>query len=307
MVELKHIWLIILVIGIPKLNRAQQLPQFTQYMYNTISINPAYAGSREIMVVNILNRNQWFGVDGAPVTQTLSVHSSIPGSNFGAGLSVVSDRIGYEKNVFAYADMSYTINLSEKHRLAFGIKAGGSKYNLDDLLLNDPQYASDPYLQDLNHKMIPNFGAGIYFRSESLYFGFSSPKLFNYKNSQNIDYVVIDRVNIYANGGFLFDLNPNIKIKPTFLLKYTNGAPVSIDLTASVFLHELVWLAGMYRLNDSLGFLVNIKLVKGLSVGYAYDFIVSDLNPYTYGSHEIMLNFDLPWPRPQCKCKDLYN
>ena len=285
----------------------QQQPQFTQYMYNTISINPAYAGSREIMVINMLNRNQWVGVNGAPITQTLSVHSSIPGSMLGIGLSVVNDRLAFEKALDVAADVSYTININDKYWVAFGVKMGASKFDLDNDLLNDPLYNDDPFLDNLYYQWKPNFGVGIYFRTDSFYLGFSAPKFLNFVDRNNSEFYDFDRISYYFNGGYLFDVNKHIKFKPTFLVKYTNGAPVSVDISSSVLLREKLWLTGFYRFNEAFGALVNFKVSKAFSVGYSYDYITSDLNPYTSGSHELILNYELNIPRPRCKCKDLYN
>ena len=303
----RHISILVLFFGLSFLGIAQQQPQFTQYMYNTISINPAYAGSREIMVINVLNRNQWAGINGAPITQTLSAHTSIPNTNFGVGLSVISDKLGYEKSTYAYADVSYTIRLNkyDAYKLAFGLKFGASKYDLNQNLLNDGINSSDPFLDLVNFKWSPNLGAGIYFRGESFYLGLSSPKLINYKKN-NIEYVSLDRISYFFNGGYLLDVNKNLKFKPTFLLKYTDGAPVSMDLSTLFFINEKLWLGGSYRLFDSFGAIVNFKVFDGLSIGYAYDYITSDLNSYSSGSHEIMLNYEFVFPKPKCKCKDLY-
>jgi len=293
---------------LPMISSGQQEPQFTQYMYNTISINPAFAGYREFLVINILNRNQWVGIDGAPVTQTFSAHSLIPGTKLGVGLSVINDKLGYEKNTNASLDVSYTINLSkfEEYRLSFGFKAGASRYDIDQSLINDPIAGNDPFFNNVSYKWNPNFGAGLYFRSESAYIGFSVPKLINYVNNTDLEYVDLNRVSYYINGGYLFDKFKNVKIKPTFLLKYTNGAPFSADFTANAFINEQLWLALMYRTNDSFGALANFKIVDGIFIGYAYDFVTSGLNPYTSGSHEVLLNFKFNFPKPKCKCKDLY-
>lgn len=298
---------ILILIFVPLFGKAQQLPQFTQYMYNTISINPAYAGSREIMVINVLNRNQWAGINGAPITQTLSAHTSIPSTNFGVGLSIIKDKLGYENTTYAYADVSYTITLNDfdEYKLAFGLKFGASKYNLDQNLLNEGINSSDPFLDLVNFKWSPNFGAGIYFRGESFYLGVSSPKLFNYKNS-SLEYVSLDRVSYFFNGGYLLDINSNLKFKPTFLVKYTDGAPMSMDISTLFFINEKLWLGGSYRLFDSFGAIINFKVFDGLSLGYAYDYITSDLSAFSSGSHEFMINYEFVFPKPKCKCKDLY-
>lgn len=298
---------ILFILLIPIIGSAQQLPQFTQYMYNTISFNPAYAGSREIMVINVLNRNQWAGINGAPITQTLSAHTSIPGSNFGVGLSIIKDKLGYENTTYAYADVSYTITLNDydDYKLAFGLKFGASKYDLDQNLLNDGFNSSDPFLDLVNFNWSPNIGAGIYFRGESFYLGLSSPKLINYENS-SMEYVSLDRVSYFFNGGYLVDLNSNLKFKPTFLVKYTNGAPLSMDLSTLFYINEKLWLGGSYRFFDSFGAIVNFEVLEGLSLGYAYDYITSDLSSYSSGSHEFMMSYEFIFPKPRCKCKDLY-
>ncbi|MBT8257527.1 MAG: type IX secretion system membrane protein PorP/SprF [Bacteroidia bacterium] len=286
---------------------AQQQPQFTQYMYNTIAFNPAYAGSREILVINVLNRNQWVGLNGAPITQTLSVHSSIPGSKLGIGLSVINDRLAYERALDVAADVSYTINLSEDYMLAFGLKIGASKFDLDDDLLNDPLYNDDPFLDNLYYQWKPNIGAGIYFRTEYLYFGLAAPKFLRFLDDNNTAYFENDRVNYYFNGGYLFEVNQHIKFKPTFLVKFTNGAPMTVDISSSVLLKEKLWLTGFYRFTEAFGAMANFKVNKSLSIGYSYDYITSDLNPYTSGSHELILSYEFEVPRPRCKCPDLYN
>ncbi len=305
----KNILLLIILLIVPFLGTAQQQPQFTQYMYNTISFNPAYAGSREIMVINVLNRNQWVGINGAPVTQTLSAHTSLPNTKFGVGLSVIKDELGYENSTYAYADVSYTITLNkyDAYKFAFGLKIGASKYDLDENLMNSNGNSSDPFLDMVNFDWTPNIGAGFYFRGESFYIGLSVPKLINYENNNNIDYISLDRVSYFFNGGYLLDVNKNLKFKPTFLLKYTEGAPVSMDLSTLFFVNEKLWLGASYRLFDSLGAIINFKVFDGLSLGYAYDYITSDLSSYSSGSHEFMINYEFVFPKPRCKCKDLYN
>jgi len=287
---------------------AQQLPQFSQYMYNTISINPAYAGSREIMVINVLNRNQWIGVNGAPVTQTVSVHTSIPESNLGVGLSLINDQLGYDKTFYGYADISYTLNFNDLYWLAFGIKGGASKFRLDDGILNDPEYNYDPYLDQVNFKWNPNIGVGVYFRGDRFYLGLSVPKMISNTNQYGQEFVPTERPSYYFNGGYLFDFYVrNIQFKPTFLIKYTNGAPITLDLTANVLFNEKLWLGVAYRTGDSFGAMANFRVSKGLSIGYAYDYVTSDLGNFSPGSNEIILNYEFNFPIRRCTCKDLYN
>ena len=303
---LRNIYIYLAISAIPLSSMGQQLPQFTQYMYNTIAINPAFAGSREYMVINLLNRNQWLGIEGAPVTQTLSAHTSIPKSNLGVGLSVINDHLGYEKTTYVFTDVSYTLNLDpfDEYKIAFGIKAGFRKYGIDDELLNDPENNTDPFLNNVNYKWDPNIGVGVYFRGDSYYLGFSIPKIFTYKN--NTEYFSLDRVSYFLNGGYLLDVNKHLKFKPTFLLKFTEGAPISVDLSSLFFINENLWLGVSYRLSDSFGAIVNFKIANGFSVGYSYDYITSNLRVATSGSHGIMLNYEFEFPKPECICRNLY-
>ncbi len=303
----RHLHITFLITLVHVVLFAQQAPQFSQYMFNTISINPAYAGSREIMVVNLLNRSQWIGVNGAPNTQTLSAHTSLPNTQLGVGLSFVNDNLGYENTTYAFADVSYTIDFDyfDDYKLALGLKFGASKYGIDDELLNDPEYSNDVFLNTVDFKLHPNIGAGFYFRGPSFYFGFSAPKLLS-QVSDN-EYAYTDRAIYYLNGGYLLDVNKHLKFKPSFIVKYTDGAPISFDFSTMFYLNEKIWLGASYRYHDAFGAIANFKVLDGLFVGYAYDYITSNLGNYSSGSHELMINYEFEFPPKRCKCKDLYN
>lgn len=276
---------------------SQQLPQFTQYMYNTISINPAYAGSREVISAVGIHRSQWVGFDQAPGTQTLSVHMPLRNEKIGVGLSFIKDELGYENFTYLYADGSYTIKLNEKTKLAFGLKAGFTQYNLDSELIGT---VSDPSIQGVNNSWKPNLGAGLYLHTNKYYVGFSAPRLLNVDRNKlkslDVDYSVTERLVYYLTGGYVFDLKENIKFKPAFLVKATNGAPLSYDLTANFLFLEKFWLGGSYRINKytgALGAIVDFQATKQLRVGYAYEHPLSDINLYSNGSHEILVMFEL--------------
>lgn len=307
MKALKNISVYLVLLAAPLLSHAQQFPQFTQYLYNTIAINPAYAGSREVLVANVLYRNQWTGIEGAPVTETFSTHSSIPGTKLGAGLSIINDELGYEHNINISADISYKLDLDyyDKYKLTFGLKAGFSQYTIDSELLNDPDNNMDPFLNNIDDSWHPNIGVGLYFRGDKFYLGLSSPNLFTYESSS--EYASFDRTSLFLNGGLITDLNPNLKFKPSFLIKYTDGSPISFDLATMFLLNDNLWLGVNYRFEDSFGALVNVKIMDGISVGYAYEYITSNLGAYSSGSHEIILNFEFLFPRPRCICENLYN
>ena len=291
---------------IPAMSYSQQLPQFTQYMYNTISINPAYAGTRERLNIAFLNRNQWVGINGAPITQTLTADMSIPNSNLGIGLSIIHDKLGYESTSYIYSDLSYTIYMNKDYRLTFGFKAGVSKYGLDPDLLTDPAAIGDQYLDKIFNKWKPNFGAGIYYRSDDWFMSISSPRLLSYNNKTDIEYAAIERVSYYASGGYMLDFNPHLKFKPTFLVKYTNGAPVSVDLTGNFLINDKLWLGLAYSVGDAMGGLISLDATDNLKFGYAYEFNTTAINPYTSGSHEIFVIYKFDYPRSECDCENKF-
>ena len=168
---------LLLLVSLPSF--AQQLPQFTQYMFNTISINPAYAGSRETLSIVGLHRSQWVGLEGGPETQTLSIHTPMRNENVGLGLSFINDHLGYENFSYIYGDFSYTIQTGVNSKLAFGLKAGFTHYSLDEELLSDPSVVNDPFFNDISNRWSPNFGAGLYWHSNRWYLGFSAPRILN--------------------------------------------------------------------------------------------------------------------------------
>ncbi len=279
---------------------AQQLPQFTQYMFNTISINPAYAGSRETLSVVGLHRSQWVGLEGGPETQTLSIHTPLRNENMGLGLSFINDKLGYENFSYLYADYSYTIKLNETTKLAFGLKAGFTQYTLDEELLNDPSVADDPFFNDVSNRWSPNVGAGLYLHSKLWYIGLSSPRILNtdYNKGRNgtLDYIALERSSYYLTGGYVFNLSETTKLKPSVLLKTTNGAPLSFDISANFLFNDKFWLGGGYRVDQntaSLGAIADFQISKQLRIGYAYEYPLSDLRAYTSGTHEILLMFEV--------------
>ena len=290
---------VVIVLGISA-SFGQQLPQFTLYMFNTISLNPAYAGSRETFSAVGLHRSQWVGLEGGPETQTLSVHSPLRNEQVGIGLSFINDKLGYENFSYIYGDFSYTIRTGINSELAFGIKGGFTHYSLDEELLNDPSVINDPFFNDVSNRWSPNVGAGIYWHSQRWYLGLSAPRILNtdYNNggSGTIDYVALERVSYYFTGGYVFDLSETTKLKPSVLLKATNGAPLSMDISANFLFNETFWIGGGYRINQSaaaIGGIADFQVSKQLRIGYAYEYPISDLRPYTSGTHEVLLMFEV--------------
>ena len=272
---------------------AQQDAQYTQYMYNTININPAYAGSRGVMSVFGLHRTQWVGLDGAPTTNTFSLNTPINNSNLGVGFSLVNDRIGPTSDNTISADISYTVTMNEAYKLSFGVKASGNIFNLDTDKL-DPAQANDPNLQNFNNEFSPNFGAGVYFHSDKLYLGLSVPNfLQDSKYNDNEVAVFQERMNFYFIGGYVFDVSPSIKFKPAFLTKMVTGSPLQVDASANFLFFDKFMLGGAYRWDAAVSALAGFQVTDGLFIGYSYDMETTNLRRYNSGSHEVFLRFEL--------------
>ena len=272
---------------------AQQDAQYTQYMYNTININPAYAGSRGVMSIFGLHRTQWVGLDGAPTTNAFSINTPINNSNLGVGVSFVNDKIGPTSDNTISADLSYTIQTSEEFKLSFGIKASGNLFNLDVNRLN-PADANDPNLQNFNNEFSPNFGAGIYLHSDKMYFGLSVPNfLQDSKYNDNEVAVFQERMNFYAIGGYVFDISPSVKFKPAFLTKLVTGSPLQVDASANFLFFDKLMLGAAYRWDAAMSALAGFQVTDGLFIGYSYDRETTQLRNYNSGSHEVFLRFEL--------------
>ena len=273
----------------------QQDPQYTQYMYNMNVINPAYAGSREGLSFGMLYRTQWTGIDGAPRTGTFFGHTPI-GEKVGLGLSVISDEIGPIKETNAYADFSYTLNLGGAHKLAFGIKAGATFHDrgLGSLDLIDP---GDPFFQNLTG-VTPNIGSGVFYYTNNYYISFSVPNILSgVKLDANGTEFGTEVAHYFLTGGYVFQLSPNTKFKPSFLVKSAFEAPTSFDVNANFLFFEKLELGASYRLDDSFSGLINFAISPSIRIGYAYDAVTSDIRRYAPASHEFMLLFDLNFPK----------
>jgi type IX secretion system PorP/SprF family membrane protein len=272
---------------------AQQDAQYTQYMYNTINVNPAYAGSRGVMSIFGLHRTQWVGLDGAPTTNAFSINTPINDSNLGLGVSFVNDKIGPTNDNTISADLSYSIQTSEEYKLSFGIKASGNLFNLDVNRLN-PADANDPNLQNFDNEFSPNFGAGIYLHSDKLYFGLSVPNfLQDSKYNDNEVAVFQERMNFYAIGGYVFDISPSVKFKPAFLTKLVTGSPLQVDASANFLFFDKLMLGAAYRWDAAISALAGFQVTDGLFIGYSYDRETTQLRNYNSGSHEVFLRFEL--------------
>jgi len=272
---------------------AQQDPQYTQYMYNMNVINPAYAGSVEGIGVGMLYRNQWEGLEGAPTTGTINIHSAI-GKNVGLGISVISDDIGPVKETNIYADFSYTLNLSNNNNLAFGLKAGFTTHDIG-LIGLDIIHPNDPFFANNINETTPNIGAGIYFYNQNQYYvSVSMPNILNSVHLDADEYNIgSETQHLFAAAGYVYDISEDFKLKPHVFLKYAFDSPASIDVNANLFMYDLVEIGVGYRLDDAITAMVNFQVSPSIRIGYAYDNTQSKLNYYTKSSHEIFINFDI--------------
>src|SRR6478609_3044456 len=287
----KILFLVLLFTGIA--SYAQQEAQFTQYMYNTIVINPAYAGSRGALSTFAMHRTQWVGLDGAPVTNTFSVNTPIENSNLGIGISLLNDKIGPTNENNLSADISYTIHTSETFKLSFGIKATANVFNLDVNKLN-PMDQGDPQFHNLDNVVSPNIGAGVYFHSEKTYVGFSVPNFLEKRlYDDNSVSVYKQKATYYLIAGHVFDLSPSVKFKPSILSKMIMGSPYEMDLSASFLFNEKFVLGASYRWNGTVSAMAGFKISDQLYIGYGYDLETTKLANYNSGSHEIFLRFEL--------------
>jgi len=279
---------------------AQQDAQFTQYMYNTMSINPAYAGSRDVFSFVGLYRTQWVGLDGAPRSFTASAHSPI-GNRVGIGVNVTNDEIFISRETYFDVSFSYTIDVSERGQLAFGVKGGGHLLDIDSNRANTGPY--NPGDTDaeifIDNKFSPQFGAGVYYYTNKFYLGFSAPNILETEhfdessNSNNSSATAKERVNYYLMTGYTFELNEDLLFKPSLLTKMVSGSPLQVDLSANFLFKEKLTLGVAYRWSAAVSAMVGFQLTDQIMLGFAYDADTTELQQYNDGSFEFFLRFEL--------------
>lgn len=293
--KLNKIFLGIILLGCTQVH-AQQDPQYTHYMYNTTVINPAYAGSRGAMSIFGLHRSQWVGLEGAPTTNALSIHTPIQNSKLGVGLSFVNDRLGVTEENTINVDVSYTVNLNNRgSKLSFGIKGAANLLNVEYSRLNIFN-SNDPLMaENISNEFTPNIGAGVYWHNDRSYLGLSVPNFLENARFENgsVYSSMNQRQHFYLMGGHVFELNPTLKFKPAFLLKAVEGAPLQADVTANFLIHDKLTLGAAYRWDAAWSALAGFQISDGLFIGYSYDGETTKLARYNSGSHEVFLRFEL--------------
>jgi type IX secretion system PorP/SprF family membrane protein len=277
---------------------AQQQVMFTQYMFNQLALNPAYAGIHKGISMSFLARNQWVGFDGAPKTQTFSIHSPLKYRNIALGALLIHDQIGITDQFGAQFSYAYRIKFINDSKLSFGIQGGFNQYKVDYTKNpnNDPSLGS----QNIN-EISPNIGAGVMWHSDRFYLGFSVPQLVNHtvgddfedpNSGEVIDSDSKTLRHYFLSGGYVFRLNEYLRLKPNILFKWVQGAPFQLDLNANLLIMDLIWVGVSYRSLESVDFLFQIQITDQFQLGYAYDLSTgSELARVNNGSHEIMLNF----------------
>ncbi len=273
---------------------AQQDAQYTQYMYNTVSINPAYAGSRGQMSIAALHRSQWVGLDGAPTTQTVNIHSPIGYRGLGMGLSIVNDQIGPTSETNFDMDFSYTIQMAKDARLSFGVKGS---INLLDIRFSElNQFTSDQTLQqDIDNRLSPNVGAGVYYHTSKFYAGLSVPRFLETSHFQESSLSTAkEQMNFYFITGYVWDVNRFLKFKPTVLSKITQGAPLQVDVSANFMFNDKFILGAAYRWDAAVSGMVGFNISDGFLLGIAYDRETTALGSAAFndGSFEVILRYD---------------
>ena len=283
--------IIILIMACARLS-AQPHPVSSLYMYDPMLINPAYAGVPVQFSATFIHRDQWVNLPGAPKTSSLSMQSSFFQSRVGIGLVMTNDKIGIHDDFGLYATYAYHLPITKKAKLSMGLQAGFNHLSSDFTLLHIRDL-SDPNLQSRITKMNPNFGAGLYYYTDQLYLGFSVPYLLE-NEIVDVEGVLSEAKqsrNYYFNGGYTFIPNQNFKVTPSVLVRMQEGAPLGVDVNVTASYKEVVGLGLSYRSSDAVIFLFQLKLFNNMYLGYAYDYTTSDLNQFSNGSHEIMLNY----------------
>ncbi|WP_410879244.1 type IX secretion system membrane protein PorP/SprF [Myroides sp. DW712] len=272
----------------------QQDPQYTQYMYNHSNINPAYAGSREGLNIFGLYRTQWVGLEGAPKTATLAVNTPLGESGLGLGVSFTNDHLGVMDDNTLAVDLSYAVDLNYQYKLAFGLKGSANllDVNYSKLHIYNP---TDPVAEeDIKNEFTPNVGAGLFLYSDRAYVGLSAPNLLTRTRYDDNDVETMrQKMHLYLTGGYVFELNPNLKFKPATMIKMEQGSPLQVDVSANFMFLDKFTLGAAYRWDASVSGLVGFQVSENIFVGYSYDAETSKLARYNSGSHEIFMRFSL--------------
>jgi len=273
---------------------AQQDAVFSQYMFNGLVINPAYAGNQDQLSATALYRKQWDNFQGAPTTQMLSAHSSIKNKNIGVGLLAAHDQIGIHNETRIYLSYAYKIKM-QVGTLAMGIQGGFNNLYSDYTKLN-LKSEKDVLMTGTSNSFNPNFGTGLFYSTSTAYVGFSIPYIVNGKLKRASDVIEQGKQARYyfLTAGNVFTVNHHVKVKPSTLLRIQEGNAMNVDINGSLILDDIITVGISYRSNDAVVGMFELELSDKLRFGYAYDYTTSNIGQYANGSHEFMVNFRIP-------------
>jgi len=297
MKTLKICSVIMFVIVVSMQTRGQQAVMYTQYMFNTAALNPAYVATKRYPTIMAAARTQWVGFEGAPKSQTFTLQFPVSEEKIGVGLSIMNDRIGPINETGLFGDFAFQFPVFGEFKMALGIKGGVNFYaaelsKLKVIEPNDPDFA-----QDIKGRFMPNFAAGSFFYNENFYLGFSIPKIL--KNSLSLNNTIStstlgkEERHYYLMSGIVFNLSDNLAIKPSFLAKMVKGSPISFDLNTALIFGQRFWLGATYRFGDAMSAMAEIKIAKNLLVGYSYDYSFTKIMNFNSGTHEIIISYDI--------------
>jgi type IX secretion system PorP/SprF family membrane protein len=277
--------------------QAQFEPQFTQYMFNEMFINPAYAGSREQISATTVYRNQWVGLEGAPKTQTLSIHGPLMNKKLGIGLNVINESIGVTHQFAVYGNYAYRLQVGSNGAFAMGIQGGfiNHQENLSEVVTNEEN--DNEFLFNTPRVVLPNAGFGMYYNTDRFYAGLSIPRMFKNKvagdgSSEVSNSMEMKNWHYYLTSGYVFSISEGVKLKPSIMVKAVSGAPLIADINMNALFKDVFWLGVSYRTEDSFAGMAAVQITPQLRIGYSYDYTTTELNNYSNGTHEISLGYD---------------
>lgn len=283
--------LCIVIILTPEVVVGQHNIQFSQYMFNQLTLNPAYAGVEDISSVMVANRNQWSGAEGAPNTQSVSAQTRFAGKRLGLGGFIINDKVGVHKSLRLSAVAAYHLPLAPSTTLSFGMNAGlshqrGDYASLGPAIINDPKVGHAAYSE--SH---PEVGMGVFLKTPRLQLGLSSPQLLKENFHMSDTLTASNTKSYYGYARYSFPLTASLELQPGFLLKYINGAPWSYDVSVTLSFMKVLHAGVNYRSRESIDFLIRAQVTKQIQLGYAYDYVIGDVSTFAAGSHELMASF----------------
>jgi type IX secretion system PorP/SprF family membrane protein len=314
----KHIAMLLLLLGAAK-SYGQQTVQFSQYVFNGLAVNPAYAGYKEDITLNLSSRIQWVGFNGAPKTNTISIDgvTNTDSKRVGLGLLVSTDQIGPQSTTSVYANYSYRIQLdaNDTRRLCFGIGAGLLQYSIDAAKFNAIDVSDGVLPSGDQSKLTPDFRVGLYYYSSSMYIGASLLSLLPAAATPGTGAIITQIRHLYITGGAMVPLSENVALKPSLMIKEDFRGPVNVDLSTLFLLNKTLWVGGSYRTgvpflknanlqsdldkSDAFAAIVELYAADNFRIGYSYDFSTSKLLTNQSGSHELSLTYSFKKRKPR--------